>query len=519
MDGVEWTPVSFCGNLDGNGYVIKNLSVTEADNGDGEYWSSMFAQLINATVSNLTFRNCSASISAETNSSRDVYVSVLSANTIASKLEDIKVVDSVVTQNGYAKNMGYAAFVTAFADISNITNCIVEGGTVVVNSPATNPMNVGGITGCFEDMFYEYIADYGNPFYMEIGAGSPYGIYNCYVNGDITVTAGASSHVAGIVGMTSTDFLDRVPEQNGVAVEVKNCVYKGNITATNNDAAGITGWDEPEDCIVDCVSLAVLSAPVTFPFGELPETITNSYYLSDEANGQGGRTAEQFENESVCTERGGHFIVDDTCVMCQYYIAPSEYVLSFSELLSGVWLESGTYRIENGEEKALTEQVSVTEGQSITLNLNAKSNYVLQSVACNGTEYPVKDGTVTFTVSESGAVTAKAEEKQKVKPYFETVEDYVFQGTYEGKPSFVTYAKMNPGYGYDDKVSEFGFVMKTVQGQDLPLKTEETIFPAVLQYGIRAFGELNQGETYQMTPYLIVEDETVTGTAIPVTVE
>ena len=48
---------------------------------------------------------------------------------------------------------------------------------------------------------------------------------------------------------------------------------------------------------------------------------------------------------------------------------------------------------------------------------------------------------------------------------------------------------------------------------------KEATFPEVLQYGIRAFGDLNQGETYEMTPYLIVGEETVTGTKISVTVE
>ncbi len=376
MTGVEWTPVSFCGNLDGAGYAIQNLSVTEAFDGDKSYWAAMFAQLINATVSNITFENCAASISAETSATRDVYVAIVAANAIASKLENITVVDSFVTQNGSAKNFGYAAFVAAIADISNITGCVVEGGAIHVTADSTS-MLTGGITGCLEDLFWEYIADYGNPYNMAIGAGSDYGIFDCYVNADITANAGGASHTAGIVGMTCTDYLDKTEEFSGVAVVIKNCVYRGFIYATKGGASGISGWDEPEDQLIGCVSLATLSAPRVNVLGELPEMVANSYYLSETANEQGGRTKAQVIDGTVCTDRGEHFLVDGTCKLCTLFAIN----LSASE---------------NG---AVYVKPLASEGESVAITAVSAEGYVLNTISVtdiNGQEISVNDHKFTM---------------------------------------------------------------------------------------------------------------------------
>ncbi len=317
MTGIDWTPMSFCGNLDGKGFAIKNLDTTATDNGDGEYWTGFFAQLINATVSNVTFDNCVATVADTVSSSRDIYATIVAANAIASKLENIRIVDCTITNHGTAHNFGYAGFVAALADISNITGCTVEGGSISAITPTSSNL-AGGIVGCFEDMFYEFIADYGNPYNMVIGAGSTYGIYDCVVDTEIAYE-GKFGYASGIVGMTCTDYLDAdVPEQNGMAVEIKNCIFDGDITVTsaNGYASGISGWDEPEDVLDGCVNLGTLTATKgTFPLGTHEEiTIQNSYYVADAEDGNGGYTAEQFANGVVCTARGGHTVLGDaTC--------------------------------------------------------------------------------------------------------------------------------------------------------------------------------------------------------------
>lgn len=318
MTGVAWTPMSFCGNLDGKGFAIKNLGMVATDNGDGEYWTGLFAQLINATISNITFENCTATVDETIVSSRDIYASIVAANAIASKLEGVAVVGSKITQNGSAQNMAYAGFIAALADITNISGCSVDNGIMDIKAATTNPVNAGGITGCMEDMFYEYIFDYGNPYNMEIGAGNDYGIYDCTVDANITFDVGGG-HAAGIVGMTCTDYLDvvtLVPERNGMGAEIKDCVFEGSITVTSTAgvASGISGWDEPEDVIDGCMNLGVLSAPTVYPLGELPTTVTNSYYIADAEDGNGGYTAAQFADGTVCTARGGHVVdADATC--------------------------------------------------------------------------------------------------------------------------------------------------------------------------------------------------------------
>lgn len=325
MTGVAWTPVSFCGNLDGKGFAIKNLNMTATDNGDGEYWTGFFAQLINATVSDITFENCTATVDGTVESSRDIYASIVAANAIASKLEGVTVVGSSITHAGKHRNFSYAGFIVAYADICNLTGCRVEDSTMDVSAPATGT-EIGGILGGMGDMFFEYIYDYGNPYNMTIGVDGNYGLYDCYV--DATMTSSTIGYTAGIVGWTCTDFLDDtayMPERNGVAVEIKNCVFVGDITVTsaNGIAAGISGFDEPEDVIDGCVNLGTLSAPTVYALGELPATVTNSYYVSDAEDGNGGYTAAQFTDGTVCAARGGH-VVDadatcqnpDTCALC-----------------------------------------------------------------------------------------------------------------------------------------------------------------------------------------------------------
>ena len=398
MYGVEWEAVSFCGNLDGDGHSIKNLSVQATNNDDGEYWAAMFAQLINATVTNITFDNCSATADNTAESSRDVYVSIVAANAIASKLQNISIKNCTLTINRYAPNFGYAGFISALADITNITGCNVSGGSISAEMTlATNPVILGGITGCFEDLFYEFIADYGNPYNMTIGAGSDYGIYDCSVNTTIT-SAANNTYAAGIVGMTCTDYWDAA-NSTGVACEISNCFFGGELSATGTygTVAGISRWDEPEDKITDCIVTATLTAPTKVsPLCEQPETVTNSYYLTTEADQNGGRTMTQFEAGAVCTERRSHFMVNDVCALCGYKVTYT-ITTNVSPTQGGTVTGGGTY----------------DKGESVTVTATPATGYKFVKWIENDSEVSTS-ASYTFEADGPRSLTAIFEEVQLI---------------------------------------------------------------------------------------------------------
>ena len=195
LTGVAWAPFSFCGVYDGNGFEIQNLSVTEqrfdsTEAGTGnvtanEYEAAFFGQLVHATVKNLTFTDCSATIASTLTpeSGRDIYVGVVATTAIAARFENVSVVDCVVEQNAEEDNFGYAGGLVGYADICNFTDCTVDGTSITIGQNAGSSENAGGIVGGIGDMYSEYLDDYN----MTIGAGAPFGIYGCSVNADISV--------------------------------------------------------------------------------------------------------------------------------------------------------------------------------------------------------------------------------------------------------------------------------------------------------------------------------------------
>lgn len=198
MANVAWSPFNFCGVYDGCGYEIKNLKVSEhrfdsydvgqATTVEDEYEAGFFSQLVHAELLNMTFRDCSATIASmlTPKSERDVYVAIVAATAIASRMENVRTINCTVRQNAEESNFGYAGQVVGFADICNFTNCSAEGGSVTAAGNAKRTF-VGGLIGCCSDMYYAW--GYMDYYKMQIGAGQPFGVYNCF----------SSSSVVGLI--------------------------------------------------------------------------------------------------------------------------------------------------------------------------------------------------------------------------------------------------------------------------------------------------------------------------------
>lgn len=238
MTGVtDWTPLNFCGTLDGAGHAISNLQMKETafdDDDSTSHYAAFFGQLVHAQIKNIYFEKCTATISSNVQHSdwtyRDIYASIVAYAGIASGFENVSVVDCTVSQNGKPGNMGYAAGLIAYAEISNISNCSVQGGSINVGGSAVS-MYTGGLVGAVSDMYNEYITDYDNPFNMQVGAGRDFGIYNSFSTASISVQNAIGYATGGLIGMVECWYLD---------FTCKNCMVGGTITASTN-AAGLIG--------------------------------------------------------------------------------------------------------------------------------------------------------------------------------------------------------------------------------------------------------------------------------------
>ena len=206
LESVEWTPIGdnstnsdtsrFTGIFDGQGFVIKNMSIT----GDREY-SGLFGYVRNATIRNIGLESASTEIYLDSGSM------VYSGGTCG-----------VVSGS------------------SIIDNCYNTGDLSASASPtidhSTN-IHIGGICGA---------SDFNN--------SSSAIIRNCYNTGNVTASS-AGAFAGGICGSLSWAFYSGTPTSI-----IKNCYNTGNVFTSCTDsiayAGGIcansTGDSDASDC-------------------------------------------------------------------------------------------------------------------------------------------------------------------------------------------------------------------------------------------------------------------------------
>lgn len=220
------TKYSFQGSFNGNGYVISNITynITKIPNNRGTY--GLFGMLWgdginNASVYNVTIENMNINVTANGKSYRE-----MSIGTIAGQL---------------GKN-------------SSIRNCIVRNSSITVNPTDssklleianTKKLSIGGLVGDTASN-----ASDNSSAWERFTVTDDYGMYNCFVDVDITVhdetikesnkwPADTSSNIynrytlGGIVGTLC--FADKFPQ---------NCVYTGTITATKPFIGNLYGKGE-----------------------------------------------------------------------------------------------------------------------------------------------------------------------------------------------------------------------------------------------------------------------------------
>ena len=201
----NWVPISSTAafiDFDGNGFVVKNLTIKKGDVSSPNYQS--FAGVLQGSIRNLGLVN--------------VYI-------------DGPKIGSVGAFAGYVggANPGANSYATG-----NIENCFATGYLSAGNGV------VGGIAG--------YVGRHAND-------GTPSYIKNCYFSGQLYNGyngSGASAFTGGIVG----GVLVHATEAVTTTPPVQNCYATGFFETEKQKVGGIAGYTEAP--IVDCVSYANL---------------------------------------------------------------------------------------------------------------------------------------------------------------------------------------------------------------------------------------------------------------------
>ena len=230
LAGVTWTPIgfngkTFNGTFDGNGKVIKNLSVLMAGKSD----VGLFGNTQNGEIKNVTVEN--AKVAGRLN------VGVVAGQPYTSKYTNITVKGHVeVDGMAYVGTVGGK---NAYADWNNITVDVDADSYVKAISEENGKAYrtyVGGVVGFNGEGGHTFsnITSNINVIGSTIDVGGAFGIAhynnkfeNITVTGNVTITNAAEAadaeEIGGIAGVWHNE--------NGTSVSFTNCTFTGKLTA------------------------------------------------------------------------------------------------------------------------------------------------------------------------------------------------------------------------------------------------------------------------------------------------
>lgn len=231
---------NFEGTFDGNGYKIKNLSIsrTLADNTN----AALFASSNNATFQNVSIENANINVST-----RQSYSGILVGNATSTNVENCYSSGTISnnTDPGYVGGLvGYSSggrIVDSFST-ANVNYGIgvaggliggVSGSATIINCYASGNINgasAGGLVGTMQNsssIKNSYATGNVNGSIAGglVGTTDGGSIEGSYATGNVTGfdTAG------GLIGMSQAS--------------IKNCYTTGNVTSQTGGAGGITGYN------------------------------------------------------------------------------------------------------------------------------------------------------------------------------------------------------------------------------------------------------------------------------------
>ena len=212
----------FAGVYDGNGYAIKNYTVSSGTaNREGYNISSaLFSNVWGATIKNVTMEDYEISLSFNNCSGCNFNIAALAASVNASIVENCHASGTIMTNiQGSANNVHVGAIIGSAFVGTTINNCSAEGTMM-------------------HEQEYTQHDDYASFTYAGGIVGHAYEgvtIVNCMNDADITST-GAGSSDKGVALYTGGIVAE------GLAASILNCSNEGAIDATATNAAGDYTW-------------------------------------------------------------------------------------------------------------------------------------------------------------------------------------------------------------------------------------------------------------------------------------
>lgn len=243
--------IVFSGEFDGNGHVIKNASITTTTAKVGV----LFAQIINGTVSNLTFRSCHITGSSES-------VAIMTGLCEGGTFTNIEFSNcSATTSNNYVGLL--------YARNTKAGNIVINGLTIK-NSSSTSCTQYGG-----------FVAG-------DIIVGSTFTIKNAHLEGEFKKSSGNGSFIVGrnrganvvcenvvadaVLPSSQTGVFSSGNDTN--TVSLKNCV----VLKASNTSAPFKG--KGKETITYENVYSVVTPEVQGPVSVAVADITPTWYLS-----------------------------------------------------------------------------------------------------------------------------------------------------------------------------------------------------------------------------------------------
>ena len=224
MEGVAWTPFNFSGVINGNGFSIKNLSLTSSSGDLGMFLT------MSGTIKGLVFENVSITSTSYTK----VNIGTVCATTTGT-IENVEIKSGTLTSD-VAVIGGIAGKITGGTIKNSINRAIIDG------NKADSEGASGGIAGHLTGATIDNCKNYG------------------VVSGKF--------QTGGIVGAV-----------NGSAISVKESVNYGSVTGSRNYTGGICGWTDNAAAFVNvtnegAVTGANYTGGIVGRFGDFSGNVT-----------------------------------------------------------------------------------------------------------------------------------------------------------------------------------------------------------------------------------------------------
>lgn len=252
----NWVPIgsgsSFTGELNGNGYVIRNMTI----NNTTKQQVGLFATTDGATISNLGIEN--SYISSEFHASGQTCIGVLAGVAMSSQISNCYTTGSIRSIVNGTHDDDIAGGLIGLTAMSNVQNSYSD-----VDISGASISGAGGLIGF--GYAYDTISNcyaLGNVYGNEVAGGlisaaNAATISNCYATGHVTYTHSTSvnSSIGGLIGDTPNGGTDST---------IINSYYNMNTTGQSDSNLGSQGVTTSElNQLIENGTLAQANLPKT----------------------------------------------------------------------------------------------------------------------------------------------------------------------------------------------------------------------------------------------------------------